>query len=188
MPTQFILKLKDLGQETRRRFCSDVIDYYKNDNVDRETIPNYRISKKKVQETKPKFLSVAKGRDFYYLIEDILIKDIDTSPESIKTQLSTQQEKKQTKETFDITKSSKVLDTQVQERETSHRDHNSIFTARLDSSISTIDITSQVKKVKMFFPGRDCMNIVIPEDPNEIGSKFILKGMKPMKRSDFKKV
>ncbi|PCI28353.1 hypothetical protein COB55_03970 [Candidatus Wolfebacteria bacterium] len=188
MATKITLKLEDQGKTTTRRFSSDVIDYYENDNVKRESIPNYKLSKKKVQETKPKFLSISKGRDFYYLIEDVLIRDVDLTIGGVKTQPPTIQEEKQTKETFDTSKSSKVLDTEVQTRLTTNREQDSIFTTKIDNTITNIDITNQVKKVRMFFPGRDTLNIVIPEDPNELGVKFLLKGSKPLKQGDFRKV
>ena len=91
----FKINLTDQGQTTRRRFFSDVIDDYRKITV--ESIPNYKISRKKPGEQRPKFSSVSNGRDFYYLIEDIKIKDVSLENTVNKTQPTTKIEEKTNK-------------------------------------------------------------------------------------------
>ncbi len=183
MPT-FKLKLTDLGQSTRRRFSSDVIDDYRNIPV--ESIPNYKISKKPLPELRPKFLSVSNGREFYYIIDDIKIEDVNLTNQTTKIQQSTQIEQKQTKDNFNISKSKQIFDNFQIKRLDNLKDKENIFKTKIDND--NIDITDQLKKIKLFFPGRDTLFIKIPKDPNEIGVKFILKGVKPLNQGDFVKV
>ena len=174
----FRLNLKDLGHLTRRRFCSDVFDDYRKILVD--SIPNYKISKDKPGEQRPKFLSVSNGREFYYIIEDIKIKDI-----SLKN--TAKIEENQRKETFDTSKSKQILDISQIKRLDNIKNQESIFKTKIDN-INNIDITDKLKKITLFFSGRDTLFINMPKDPNEIGAKFILKGYKPIKQGDFVKV
>ena len=110
----FNLKLEDLGQKTKRRFFSNVIDDYKEISVD--SIENYKISRKKLPELRPKFISVANGRDFYYLIEDIKIENVSLENNINKVQQPTKIEKSQTKETFNISKSKDIFNQSQIER------------------------------------------------------------------------
>jgi len=100
----------------------------------------------------------------------------------------TQTEEKQIKGTFDITKSKQLFDNEQIERTDNLKKDDSIFKTRLDSKIENIDITPEIKKIKLFFSGRDSLNISIPDDPNEIGAKFILKDSNFLKEGDFVKV
>jgi len=178
--TIFKLNLTNLGLDTRRRFSSDIIDDYR--KIESKTIKNYKISGKSLPELRPKFISVSNGREFYYIIEDIKNKDID-----LLNQI-TQTEEKQIKGTFDITKSKQLFDNEQIERTDNLKKDDSIFKTRLDSKIENIDITPEIKKIKLFFSGRDSLNISIPDDPNEIGAKFILKDSNFLKEGDFVKV
>lgn len=184
--TNFQLNLIDQGQSTRRKFLSDLIDDYREIPV--QTIKNYKPSRRISPENKPKFLSVSNGREFYYLIDDVKIKDVSLENSLNKTQQFLKLEEKQTKDNFSIIKSKQIFDQSQVKRLDNLKDQENIFKTKIDSDVTSIDITDQLKKIKLFFPGRDTVFIKIPKDPNEIGAKFILKGVKPKNPGDFKKV
>ena len=179
----FTLKLIDLGLNTNRRFATDIIDDYRGIPVN--SIDNYKLSRKETSELRPKFISVAGSREFYYIIEDIKVKDVSLKNSVNKIQQLVKIEEKQTKETFDISKSKGILEQSQTQRLTNIKDQEIIFKTDIENN-SIIDITNQIKKVKFATSGRDSMNIVLLEDPND--GKFILKGNISIKQSDFKKI
>ena len=179
----FILKLTDLGLNTNRRFATDIIDDYR--GIPINSIENYKLSRKETPELRPKFISVAGSREFYYLIEDVKIENVSLENNINKIQQPTKIEEKQTKQTFDISKSKGILEQSQTQRLINIREQEIVFKTEIENN-NIIDITNQIKKVKLATSGRDSMNIVLLEDPND--GKFILKGNTSIKQGDFKKL